>query len=265
MVHEGLRGRVALVTGANSGIGAAIARALAAQGARVAVHYLGNAPPPEPGYKDWANYAGEPGAREILRQIAEAGTNGIAVEADLADPSAAARIFDHTEQALGAVEILVNNAAHCEIPDTILATSAGLIDRTFAVNVRAPLLLISEFVHRHQARSASWGRMVNISTDAAQCFPTEITYGASKAALEASTRAVACEVGHLGITVNAIACGPVQSGYITAEIEARVLPEIPLGRIGQPEDIAGVVVFLCSEQARWITGQVIKVSGGHEI
>lgn len=109
------------------------------------------------------------------------------------------------------------------------------------------------------------GRIINISTDTAQTFATQISYGASKAAIEAYTRSIAIELGTDNITVNCIAPGPIQTGWIDSELEKQVLPSIPLGRVGYPEDIADCVVFLASKQARWITGQIIKVSGGHAL
>jgi 3-oxoacyl-[acyl-carrier protein] reductase len=104
---------------------------------------------------------------------------------------------------------------------------------------------------------------VNVSTAGAERFPSEVTYGASKFALESYTRSAASELGRFGINVNVVSLGPVQTGWITPELEREILPTIPLGRVGHPDDVADVVVFLASDQARWLTGQRIYVGGGH--
>jgi 3-oxoacyl-[acyl-carrier protein] reductase len=129
------------------------------------------------------------------------------------------------------------------------------------VNVKGTLLMAHEFVKRR----GNYGRIINISTDAAQVFPGQITYGASKAAVEALTRSMAIEVGRFGITVNCIAPGPTQTGWIDGDLKKSVLPQIPLGKLIEPADIANAILFLASEQARFITGQIIKVSGGHAL
>jgi 3-oxoacyl-[acyl-carrier protein] reductase len=143
--------------------------------------------------------------------------------------------------------------------------TAGGLDRHFAVNSRAVALLMAEFARRHAARGAGWGRIINVSTDGADCFPGEAGYGASKAALEALSRTAAVELGRYGITVNVISPGPIQTDWITPELEELIARNTPLGRVGEPEDIADVAVFLASHQARWITGQVIRVGGGNKV
>ncbi len=275
MIDPGLAGRVVLISGANNlqGIGAATARAFARQGARVAVTYRRMEAPPgaAPG-----NTPEEPGlplyhalrardAGEVIAAIREVGDECVGLEADLSQPGEIPRLFDWVESTLGPVEVLVNNAAHYEEQDTVFTTTAAGLDRTFAVNARATALMSAEYVRRYQAREASWGRIINLSTDAARAFAGQIAYGASKAAVEALTRSVAIEVGPLGITVNAVAPGPVQTGYIPRDLEQALLPSIPLRRIGTPEEIANVILFLASEQARWMTGQVVQVAGGHAL
>jgi 3-oxoacyl-[acyl-carrier protein] reductase len=138
-------------------------------------------------------------------------------------------------------------------------------DRHFVVNSRVVALLMAEYARRHVSRGAVWGRVVNISTDGADCFPGEVSYGASKAALESYSRSAAVELGQYGITVNVVAPGPIQTGWIPADAEQPIVRHIPLGRMGRPEDVADVVVFLTSEQARWLTGQRLFVGGGHRV
>jgi 3-oxoacyl-[acyl-carrier protein] reductase len=164
------------------------------------------------------------------------------------------------------------------LPDSVLAADARAVDnfpmtplsaagfdRHVAVNARAPALLMAEFARRHIRRGATWGRIVNVSTDGARGFATEVSYGASKYALESLSRAAAPELGPYGITVNVASLGPIQTGWIGPRQAAEIAARTPLRRVGQPDDVADAVVFLASEQARWITGQVIRVGGGHTI
>jgi 3-oxoacyl-[acyl-carrier protein] reductase len=130
------------------------------------------------------------------------------------------------------------------------------------VNCRATGLMMAELARHHVAERRSWGRIVNLSTDGAPAFAGEVSYGATKYAVEALSRAAALELGALGITVNVVSPGPIQTGYITEGAMVRIAERTPLGRVGTPQDIADVVGFLCSDRARWLTGQVLYVGGG---
>lgn len=290
MIDTGLKGKVVIVTGGNNpkGIGAATARAFAAQGGLVFIHYFRSKREPgedvsgvnTPGW-EWYNAAQTMSAETVVEEICSQGGRAEAWEADLADAALVPQLFDRAEQALGPVQVLVNNAAYCA-PDTFVpgksggrcigglgATMATITaethDRHFAVNSRAVALMMAEFTRRHIARGERWGRIINVSTDGASGFPDEISYWASKHALESYSRAAALELGPHGITVNIVSPGPVQTGWISQELEERIVPKIPLRRVGQPEDIADTIVFLASEQARWITGQLLYVGGGNRM
>jgi 3-oxoacyl-[acyl-carrier protein] reductase len=131
------------------------------------------------------------------------------------------------------------------------------------VNSRAAALMMAEYARRYARRGARWGRIINVSTDGASGFTGEISYGASKHAMESYSRAAATELGPLGITVNVVSLGPVQTGYITPERTEQLASQIPLRRIGQPEDVADAILFFASQRARWVTGQLLYVGGGH--
>jgi len=257
-----LSGRAYLVTGANSGIGRSIAITLAAHGADVAIHYL-----PASRLDDGAVHTalGQEAAEDVASEVRRLGGRAVTLPGDLAEPDTPKRLLAHAEDALGPLHGLVNNAAACELPDTILEADWGRYRRHYDVNLAAPTLLMSTFAQVLAERSQPSGRIVNISTDAARAFPHQVFYGTSKAALEAMTRAAAIELGPMGITVNAVAPGPVQTGYIDEALAEKVLPSIPLRRLGTPEDIAAAVAFLVSDAATWITGQVIQVAGGHAL
>jgi 3-oxoacyl-[acyl-carrier protein] reductase len=263
-------GRIAIVTGANHGIGEAIARQLAAKGYKVVITWLDPddyAYSAIPDLKMHHSMGGRGEAVRVVESIVKSGGSAESIPVDLSKTGSVSAAFDLAEKAFGPVDTLINNAAHGEGNDTLESCDAGVIDRTYAVNVRAPILLIQEFVKRYRMSRCQKGAIVNISTNAAQYFASQIHYGASKAALEAYTRSLAVELGGYGIRVNAVAPGPVHTGipksYITPEAEERLKKRIPLGRCGQPVDIARAVGFLVSDDADWITGQVLCVDGGH--
>ncbi len=266
----GLKNRVALITGANNswGIGAATALAFAAEAVKLVLVYkkiprgYDEAKTDSNGLDRYfkANNEDASAVEETLRSR---GAEVLVIEGDITDEQCVTDIYDHAIQAFGKVDILVNNAAEGDAygNDTIEALTRQIIDTTFSVNVRGTLLMTREFIKRR----GDYGRIINLSTDAAQIFKGQITYGASKAAVEALTRSIAMEVGTYGITVNCVAPGPTQTGYIDSELENTVLPLIPLGKLMQPRDIADTIVFLASERAAMVTGQVVKVSGGHAL
>ncbi len=263
IVDFGLSGRNFLVTGANSGIGRGIALALAAQGARVAVHYLPAVG--EPAFGAAHTILGQDAAADVVAEIERMGGGAVAVPADLSSEAAVTGLIEAAENALGPLDGLANNAAACELPDTILEADFARYRRHYDVNLAAPTLLMSMYARTLIARRQPVGRIVNISTDSARAFPGQVFYGTSKAALEAMTRAAAIELGPLGISVNAVAPGPVQTGYIDDALAETIMPSIPLRRLGTPQDIAGAVLFLFSDASSWITGQVVQVAGGHTL
>jgi 3-oxoacyl-[acyl-carrier protein] reductase len=258
LIDTGLSGAVVLVTGGASGIGAAVARAFAKQGAKVAVHYLDSADAAPEG-AEWEHSIP---ARTEAEQLASSLPNAVAIDVDLSEEGSETVLLDAVAASLGEVHVLINNAAHCESPDTYQELSTASLTRHYRVNAIAPAMLISELARR---RAGNEARVVNISTDAARAFPGQVGYGSSKAALEALTRAAAIDLGAQGIRVNAVAPGPVQTGWMSESLIREVATAIPLGRVGTPEDIADACVFLASHQARWITGQVLQVAGGHAL
>ena len=288
MIDTGLKNKVAIVTGANNphGIGAAIARALAKQGVKLVLHYyqfkgkgVGN-DVSEMGI-DFFMQQQAKNADEVVASIEEIGGQAIAIEGDLSDVAVISQLFEAAEKHFGPVDIVVNNACSWQgdtflpddkelwstIPEYIAGRPAIFSTETFthhfAVNTLATALVMSEFARRSLSRKTTkGGRIVNISTDSSHCVPSEISYAASKHAMESYTRSAAVELGRYDITANVVSVGPVQSGYINDKLEQHIKTLIPMNRVGKPEDIANAVVFLASEQASWITGQVIYVNGG---
>ena len=267
MVNYGLTNRVAIITGANNpwGIGATTALTFAREGAKVVLVYKKIARPFDASKMDKNGvdryYGANAGnAEAVEKKLKEMNADYIILEKDISDEESVKEIYSTVLEKYGRVDILLNNAATDDETgrDTIETITQSVIDDTFAVNVRGSIFMIKEFIKRR----GDYGRIINISTDAAQIFAGQITYGASKATLEALTRSIALEVAQYGMTVNCVAPGPTQTGWIDEDFEKVVIPLIPMGKLIQPEDIAETILFLASEQARMITGQVIKVSGG---
>jgi 3-oxoacyl-[acyl-carrier protein] reductase len=258
---------VAIITGVNNpqGIGAATALAFAREGVKLALVYkkIYRAFDKNNTDKNGVDryYAANAGNTDIVEsKLKEMNADYIILENDISNEKSVNEIYSKVMEKYGQIDILVNNAAVDDENglDTIEKITQNVIDDTFAVNVRGSILMTREFIKHH----GNYGRIINLSTDASQIFAGQITYGASKATLEALTRSIALEVAQYGITVNCVSPGPTQTGWIDEEFEKVVIPLIPMGNLIQPEDIAETVLFLASEQARMITGQVIKVSGG---
>jgi 3-oxoacyl-[acyl-carrier protein] reductase len=269
MTH-GTSGHVAIVTGANHGIGAATARALARDGMSVLCSYLRLADPADPvvpdAYRDFRGATAE----AVIASIRDAGGRAIAVEADLTEPAAAVRLFDAAEAEFGPVDVLVNNASGW-VQDTFAASdrddfgrsmqpvSHETWSRQFAVDAMAPALLIAEFARRHRARNADWGRIVGLTSGGELGFPTEVSYGAAKAAQQNYTMSAALELAPFGITANIVYPPVTDTGWVTDEVRNAVERSQTLLHVASPEQVADVIAYLCTDAAELITGNVLHL------
>jgi 3-oxoacyl-[acyl-carrier protein] reductase len=244
-----LTSKVALVTGASKGIGAAIATHFAAEGARVVVNYASS----------------REGADNVVQAITEAGGTAISVQGDVSQEADVARLFAEAQAAFGSVDILVNNAGIYHYAP-LEEVTIDAFHRHFNINVLGSLLTIQAAIHQF---GPAGGNIINISSEAGRTpLPTGAVYSASKAALDALTSALSKEFSGRNIRINSILPGGVETegsrtlGFIGSEAETRLVATTPLGRTGQPEDIAKVAVFLASDDAAWVTGEKIAASGG---
>jgi 3-oxoacyl-[acyl-carrier protein] reductase len=243
-----LAGKVAIVTGASKGIGAAIARALAGAGAAVAVNYA----------------ASKADADRVVDEIVKAGGKAVAIQADVAKRGDVQRLFAETREKLGRPSILVNNAGIYRFAPLEAVTEEDF-HRQFNTNVLGAILATQEAV---KAFDGAGGSVINLSTiSSANPSPNTLVYSASKSAIDAITRELALELAGKGIRVNAIAPGMTETeGFTAAGLSAESAKALgfsmPMGRLGQPEDIARVALFLASDKSGWVTGERISVSGG---
>ena len=238
--------RTALVTGASHGIGAAIVERLARDGFSVVVNYSES----------------EQEAHALVRKVAAAGGQATAVKADVTDPGAVAAMFAAAEQAFGPVAALVNNAGVMKL-STLAETDDASFDQHVAVNLKGVFNCLREGARRmHKG-----GRIVSVSSSVVGFYqPAYGVYAATKAGVEAMTHVLAKELGPKGIAVNAVAPGPVATRLFldgkSEEQVRQVAKMIPMGRLGEPADIADAVAFLCGPDAHWVSGQVIRANGG---
>jgi len=238
--------KVAIVTGASRGIGAAIASRLASDGFTVIVNYGGSAN----------------AAAKLVESIEKAGGRAISCQADVSDPQAVKRMFDSAEATFGGVDVLVNNAGIMKLAP-VAQTDDALFDQTIAINLKGTFNGLREAAKRLR----DGGRIVNFSTSVVGLYqPTYAVYAATKAAVEAMTHILAKELGSRGITVNAVAPGPVATElFLDGKDQAtldRIKQMIPLGRLGEVDDIARAVSMLVGPDAGWINGQIVRANGG---
>jgi 3-oxoacyl-[acyl-carrier protein] reductase len=262
--------RTAIVTGANHGIGAATAAALAAQGAAVICTYWRLRDAVDPGIPQAYRDHRAAGAEAVVAQITAAGGRAVAIEADLTDPASPAMLFDVAEERLGPVDILVNNATGW-LADTFAAEPSDRLGRSlepvsaaswrqqFGVDAMAPALLIAEFARRHVARGTNWGRIIGLTSGGELGFPEEVSYGAAKAAQENYTMSAALELARFGITANMVHPPVTDTGWVTDAVRDAVESDSRIVHIATPAQVADVIAYLASDAAALITANVITL------
>jgi 3-oxoacyl-[acyl-carrier protein] reductase len=245
-----LTGKVAVVTGASKGIGAEIAKGLAAAGAAVVVNYASS----------------KAGAERVVADITGKGGKAIAVHGNVAEAKDVQRLFEETKKAFGSLDVLVNNAGVFEF-SPLEAVTETEFHREFNINVLGTILATRESLKYF---GPAGGSVINLSSVAGvKAIPNSVVYSATKGAVNAITRVLANELGGRKIRVNAIAPGPVETegvhelGILGSDFEKQMVAETPLGRIAQPVDIARIAVFLASHSSGWLTGDIITASGGY--
>jgi 3-oxoacyl-[acyl-carrier protein] reductase len=261
---------VAIVTGANHGIGAATARALARRDCAVLCTYLRLDDAPDPGTPDAYRTHRARDAETVVTQIRTDGGQAIAVEADLTDPAVPVALFDAAEDQLGPVDILVNNATGW-LGDTfapatsdqfgrnLQPVSAATWEQQFKVDAMAAALMIGQFARRHVARGASWGRIIGLTSVGDLGFPSEVSYGAAKAAQTNYTMSAAVELAPYGITANMVHPPVTDTGWVTDAVREEVANSRRLFHVASPDEVAEVIAYLGSEAAALITGNVITL------
>lgn len=262
---------VALVTGANHGIGAAIAERLAADGLAVVAAFLALENQPDEGTPEKHRENHRQDASAVLDRIHRAGGRTIAISADLSDATTIPRLFDEAERAFGPVDVLVNNAT-ASLRDTFRAAgwdwmgralsrvTAETFDRQFDVDARAGALLLSEFAARLEERGGDWGRIISLTSGGERGFPQEVSYGAAKAALVNYMMSASLELSRYGVTANALHPPVTDTGWVTDDVRTAVAENDSFFDVAEPNEVAEVVAFLVSDAGRRVTGNVIRMS-----
>ena len=263
-------GHTAIVTGANHGIGAATAIALAARGDAVLCAFWRVHDPADPGIPQVYRDRRADNADAVVAEIEARNGRALDAEADLSDPASPSVLFDLAERHLGPVDILINNATGW-LADTFKPSGADRLGRSlqpvseaswaqqFTIDAMAPALMIAEFARRHVARGAGWGRIVGLTSGAGLGFPEEVSYGAAKAAQENYTMSAALELAEFGITANMVHPPVTDTGWVTDAVRAAVAADPGLLHFASPAEVAEVIAYLASDAATLITANVITL------